>query len=340
MASSGAGPSYARQLEFRDALIAVAIVVALYVFMGNSGVLSFGQVSFVAVGAITAGVMTIPVGQKGVIVPGLFGVLSHHSVGNAESLILATAVGGLYAFLVGVPLMRLSGLAAGIATFAVLEITHNVLRNWEKIGPGAQTLTTIPKTTGILQATAGAVAVVIIAFLYQRSRLGRQLRAAREDPAAAQAAGIDVHRQRLWAFTLSGALSGFAGGLLVHHLGTLSTEDVFLELTFLSLAMLVVGGVGSLWGAVVGALLVSGLDSFLLDAEEPGPGQNGQVGFVNSVLGHGLWGGSALIGIGALMLIILLLRPSGITGGKEFRLPRPPKRPERREAPTKPAPSP
>jgi branched-chain amino acid transport system permease protein len=335
----GSWTGYARQLEFRDALIAAAIVVALYVFVGNSGVLSFGQVSFVAVGAFTAGVMTIPVDQKGVIVPGIFGFLSHHSVGNAESLLLAAGVGGLYAFLVGVPLMRLSGLAAGIATFAVLGITHNILRNWEKIGPGAQTLTTIPKTTGILQATVGAVAVVVIAFVYQGSRLGRQLRAAREDPAAAQATGINIHRQRLWAFTLSGALSGFAGGLLVHHQGTLSTEDVYLELTFLSLAMLVVGGIGSLWGAVVGALLVSGLDSFLLDAEQPTPGANGQVGFVNSLLGHGLWGGSALIGIAALMLVILLLRPSGITGGKEFGFPRGLRR-VRAAAPTKPAPTP
>ena len=68
------------------------------------------------------------------------------------------------------------------------------------------------------------------------------LRATREDPAAAQAVGISVHRQRLWAFTLSGALCGFAGGLLVHMLGSITTEQVYLELTFLTLAMLVVGG--------------------------------------------------------------------------------------------------
>ena len=66
---------------------------------------------------------------------------------------------------------------------------------------------------------------------------------------------------------LSGALSGFAGGLFVHFQGTINVQDVFLDFTFLSLAMLVVGGAGSLWGAVVGALLVSGLDSFLGDAE-------------------------------------------------------------------------
>jgi branched-chain amino acid transport system permease protein len=305
----------AREIEFRNALVAAAIVVALYVFVGNSGVVSFGQVSFVAVGAFASAVMTIPTDTKPIVVPGLFGVLRDHSIGNAESLVLAAAVGGVFALLVGIPILRLSGLAAGIATFAVLGVTYNILRNWEKIGPGPQTLSTVPETTDLLQATSGAVAVVVLAFAYQRSRFGRQLRAAREDPAAAQAAGIDIHRQRLWAFALSGALSGFAGGLYVHLQGTLSTNDVYLELTFLSLAMLVVGGIASLWGAVLGALVVSGLDSLLLNAE------NGEVGFVNDVLGRPLWGGSRLVVIGAFMALVLIFLPNGLTRGREFSLP-------------------
>jgi branched-chain amino acid transport system permease protein len=305
-----------REIEFRGALVSVAIVVALYVFVGNSGVISFGHVSFVAVGAFAAGVMTIPVELKPTITPGLFSLLGEHSIGNVVSLVLAAAIGGVFALLVGIPLMRLSGLAAGIATFAVLGVTHNILGNWTKIGPGALTLTTVPETTDLLQATVGAIAIVLVAFLYQRSRLGRKLRASREDPAAARAAGIDIHRQRLWAFALSGALSGFAGGLFVHLNGTLHVSDVYLELTFLTLAMLVVGGVGSLWGAVVGALAVSALDSFLLDAE------GGDVGFVNDLLGKPLWGGSRLVGVALFMAVVLVLLPSGLTRGREFRIPR------------------
>ena len=152
--------------------------------------------------------------------------------------------------------------------------------------------------------------MIVAAFAYGRSRLGRMLRATREDPAAAQAAGIDVHRQRLWAFTLSGALAGFAGGLLVHMLGSITTEQVYLELTFVTLAMLVVGGVTSLWGAVVGALAVSGLDSFLGRAEE---GVN--VGFALDVPT-----GTRLVAVGALMALVLVLRPSGLTGGRELTL--------------------
>ncbi|TML72278.1 MAG: branched-chain amino acid ABC transporter permease [Actinobacteria bacterium] len=308
-----------RQVEILGALVSVAIVVSLYVFVGNSGVVSFGHVSFVAVGAFAAGVMTIPVTLKPTITPGLFSLLARHSLGNVPSLVLAALVGGVFALLVGIPLMRLSGLSAGIATFAVLGVTHNILANWTKIGPGPLTLTTIPQTTGMLQGTLGAVGVVLVAFAYQRSRFGRKLRAAREDPAAARAAGIDIHRERLWAFALSGTLCGFAGGLFVHQAGTLQAGDVYLDLTFLTLAMLVVGGVGSLWGAVVGALVVSALGSFLLDAE------NGDVGFVNDLLGKPLWGGSRLVGVAAFMALVLVLLPSGLTNGREFGLPRLPR---------------
>jgi branched-chain amino acid transport system permease protein len=300
--------SAANEIYFLDALISVAIVVAIYVFVGNSGVLSFGQVSFVAVGAFAAGVMTIPLESKTGVLPQLFPILRDHTVGNVASLALAAAVGGVAAFLVGLPLMRLSGLAAGIATFAVLEITHNLLREWTKIGPGATTLSLVPETTGAVQATIGALIAMCVAFAYQRSRLGRQLRASREDAAAARGVGVSVHRQRLWAFTVSGALAGFAGGLLVHELGSITTEQVYLELTFITLAMLVVGGVSSLWGAVVGALAVSGLNSFLIEAEDG-------VGAVD------LPSGSRLILLGAIMATVLILRPSGITGGREFSFP-------------------
>ncbi len=317
--------SAADDVRFRTAIVNVALVVALYVFVGNSGVLSFGQVSFVAVGGFAAGLMTVPADVKPGVLPDLFPFLKEHSLSNPWSLALAAALGGAYAFVVGIPLMRLSGLAAGIATFAVLGITYNILTYWTRIGPGATTLTLIPVTTGYLQATVGALAVIAIAFAYQRSRWGRQLRATREDPAAAQAAGIDVHRQRLWAFVLSGALSGFAGGLLAHlPPGSLTTNQVYLDLTFLMLAMLVVGGTHSLFGAVSGALGVS-LVNILL--------QNGENGI--HVLGWkiSLPQGSSLVGVAIVMLVVLLLRPSGITGGREFPLPRPPRGGPRTEPP-------
>jgi branched-chain amino acid transport system permease protein len=105
-------------------------------------------------------------------------------------------------------------------------------------------------------------------------------------------------------------IAGFAGGLYVHLL-PLNTESLYLDLTFITLAMLVVGGSTSLWGAVVGALAVSALDSFLAEAE------NG-VRILGGTLD--LPAGTRVIVVGALMAVVLIRRPGGLTNGAEFRL--------------------
>lgn len=306
----GAFVSQVNQIYFITALISVSTVVALYVFVGNSGVLSFGHISFFAVGVWAAGVLSIPEAEKPATMPYLFDFLSSTTVGNIPSLLIAAAVGGVFALLVGLPLMRLSGLAAGIATFAVLGITNNLLRYYEKIGPGLNTFSSVPETTDVLQATIGALLVIAAAYAYQRSRLGRQLRATREDPAAANAVGVSIYRQRLWAFGLSGLLIGFAGGLYIHFI-PINVDAVYLDLTFITLAMLVIGGSTSLWGAVVGALFVSGLDSFVGEMED------GMTLFGQTV---DLPSGSRIVVVSSIMALVLILRPGGLTGGREASL--------------------
>jgi branched-chain amino acid transport system permease protein len=156
------------------------------------------------------------------------------------------------------------------------------------------------------------VLAVLVAWAYQHSRFGRLLRATREDPAAARAVGVSVYRQRLIAFVLSGGLAGFAGGLYVHLL-PVNTESLYLDLTFITLAMLVIGGATSLWGAVVGALAVSGVDSFLAEAENGVHVAGGTLDFP---------AGTRIVVVGALMALVLIVRPSGLTGGRELGLPR------------------
>jgi branched-chain amino acid transport system permease protein len=304
VSSTVSGP---HQLEFDTALVMVGIVVALSVFVGNSGVISFGHISFVAVGAYLAGLTSLDPETKTFIAPGLFPFLRDAHIGLFLSLLLAAGVGAVYALVVGIPLMRLSGLPAGIATFAVLGITYNVLSYWGKIGPGVQTITGVPET-GTWVIALGVIVAIVAAYVFQRSRFGRMLRATREDPAAARASGISIYRQRLLSFALSGALAGLAGGLYVHQLGLLTPELFYLDLTFVTLAMLVFGGIGSLWGAVVGALAISALNSFLGDAEN-----TVDIGFHIT-----LPAGTRLVTVGAVMAAVLILKPTGLTGGREF----------------------
>ncbi len=138
------------------------------------------------------------------------------------------------------------------------------------------------------------------------------LRATREDAPAARAVGVSVYGQRLIAFTLSGALAGLAGGLYVHLL-PVNTEVLYLDLTFITLAMLVIGGATSLWGAVVGAVVVSAVDSFLAEAE------NG-VHLPGGTLD--LPSGTRIVVVGTLMALVLIVRPAGLTAGRELPLPR------------------
>jgi branched-chain amino acid transport system permease protein len=303
--------SSSTQTEVVGVLVNITIVIALYVFIGNSGIISFGQISFVAIGAFAAGVMTIPAIVKPTLLPELFPFIADHSMTSFESLILAMALGAIIAAIGGVALMRLNGLAAGIATFAVLQIVHNILRYWEKIGPGAKSLALIPETTSLLPATLGALFAAVVAFAYQHSRSGRLLRASREDPIAARALGVNIHRHRLIAFSLSGALAALAGGLLVHQLGSITTEQVYLQLTFITLAMLVVGGSNSLWGATVGGALISILNIYLQKAEAGTSLGPLHLNFPN---------GMTLLIIGIVMTAILVLRPQGLTGGREVSL--------------------
>lgn len=307
----GSGTTAATQQDFITALISATIVYGLYVFIGNSGVISFGQISFVAIGAFSAGLFTIPTQPKHFVLMGLWSFIADHTVSNFASYLIAAGLGAVVALIVGLPLMRLSGIAAGIATFAVLEITYNLFLQWTKIGPGPTTLSLVPISVGVWQALIGAVIAAIVAFLYQSSRRGRLLRASREDPAASQAIGVNVTRERLLAFGLSGGLCGLGGALLVHQLGSITVDQLYLELTFLTLAMLVIGGSASLWGATVGALGISLLDSWLSAAEN-----TVHVVFFSVTLPNGA---SDLI-LGVIMAAMLLFRPQGVTGGAEFSL--------------------
>jgi hypothetical protein len=201
--------------------------------------------------------------------------------------------------------MRLPGSRPGSPPSPCSRSRTTCCQQWTKIGPGATTLSLVPETTGPLQATLGALVVIGVAFAYQRSRLGRQLRATREDAAARCGVGVTCTGSGCGAFTLSGALAG-SRRLLVHLLGSITTEQVYLELTFLTLAMLVIGGAHEPLGRGRRRARRQRLDSFLSQAEQG-----------THLLGHklDLPSGSRLVFLAAIMALVLILRPSGLTGG-------------------------
>lgn len=301
------------QRRITQGLINLVAVVGLYVFVGNSGVLSFGNVAFMAVGGYVSALLTMPAAAKGIFLPDLPAFLAATQWPVAAGALAGGAAAALLALVGGLPLMRLSGISASIATFALLVIAYVVIGNWTSVTGGQNSLMGLPIYVGLWTAALWAVIAIAVAFLHQESRSGLLLRATREDEAAAAASGVHMVLHRLLAFVLSAFLSGIAGVLLVHFLGTARIETFYLDLTFLIIAMLVVGGMRSLTGAVAGAIVITLLTELLRQAE---------VGV--SVAGTKLAvpGGLGDVLLALLMLLIILFRPKGIAGGREVFLAR------------------
>ena len=145
----GSGTSDATQQTVATALIYVIATVALYLFAGNSGVLSFGHVAFMAVGAYTTALVSIPLGLKHVTLPHLPGFLASASVGTTPAILIGGGVAAAFAAIAAVPLMRLNGIAAAIGTTSLLVIVNVVISNWYDVTNGTQTLVGIPATATI-----------------------------------------------------------------------------------------------------------------------------------------------------------------------------------------------
>jgi branched-chain amino acid transport system permease protein len=300
------------QRRITQGLINLVAVVGLYVFVGNSGVLSFGNVAFMAIGAYVSALLTMPAAAKGVFLPDLPAFLAAAewpAIGGALAGGIAAA---LVASVAGFPLMRLSGISASIATFAILVVSYVVLGNWTSVTGGQNSLMGLPIYVGLWTAAGWAVAAIIVAFIHQESRSGLLLRASREDEVAAAASGVHMVSHRLAAFVISAFLSGIAGVLLAHFLGTVRVETFYLDLTFLIIAMLVIGGMRSLTGAVAGAIVITLLTELMRQAEV-----GVTVGATTIAAPGGL--GDALLAL--LMLLIILFRPNGIAGGREISWP-------------------
>jgi branched-chain amino acid transport system permease protein len=301
----GSTLSLSGQLDVTTGLVQMCIVIGIYSFIGVTGVFSFGHVAFVAVGAYIAGVLAVPLAQKELLyqdLPGFFG-------STQLDPLLAILAGGVAAAGVGLLLApaygRLAGLSAALATFALLVIVRVVIRNWDELTRGTQGLLGVPQETTLWGAAVWAIACLVIVFLFQTSRVGLQLRAAREDDVAASAMGVRVGLLRGIALVLSAFIVGLAGGVYGQLLGSFNPDVFYLDLTFLTLAMLVVGGVNSLSGAVIGTLVLTFLSQLLRDIE-------------TSLDRPGL----TEVCFALILIAILILRPGGITGGREIMLPR------------------
>jgi branched-chain amino acid transport system permease protein len=231
-------------------------------FMGYTGQASFGQNAFAAVGGYCSAILTATYGVEPLV-----------------ALVLATCLSSLVAFAVGYPTLRLRGHYLAMATFALGLITYEITIEWTSLTQGYMGYSGIPPL-GILGyelASEKQMLVVLVGFLLlgvwissrlRHSRFGRALAAIAGSEPAAAALGVNVARYKLAAFVIAAAYGSVAGSLFAHFVGFISPEVFGTSMVVLSFTMLYLGGIGTTWGPVVGAVIVSLLPEALRGLKE------------------------------------------------------------------------
>jgi len=289
--------------------INLTLVLGLQVFMGNSGVLSFAQMGFMGIAAYASILFSMTPKMKAIALPNLYPILADVQTPFFLALGIGTMVTTVIAAVVGFPLMRLSS-GAPIATFALLVIIHRVLINWDNVTNGARTIFGIERFTTLGICAAFGILFVILSYWFKETTLGLRLRASRENEQAAASIGINKVIFRWMAFILSALMTGVAGVLWAHFIISFSPVSFYLKQTFLIITMLIVGGTGSVSGAVVGTLVITLI-------------YEGMRGIENAINISGVINfnvsGLTEVFLSTALIMILILRPAGITGGKEFQ---------------------
>ena len=292
--------------------INLILAVGLQLFMGNSGVVSFAHIGFMGIAAYGSVLFSMSPEAKNLALRSLYPALQPVHLPFVPALLIGAGVAALVAAVVGFPLMRLSGAAAVIATFALLVIIHVVLINWSQVTNGPRTLFGVDAYTTLWVSVAWGLFFVIGAYWFKETSIGLKLRASREDERAAASIGINIVIVRWVAFILSAFVVGVGGVLWAHFITSFSPLAFYLSQTFLIIAMLIIGGTGSVSGAVVGVVVVTAIFEGLRGIENA-INLAGALPFTVS--------GLTEVFLSTAMVLILILRPAGIMAGRELGWP-------------------
>lgn len=298
--------------DFERIAMLVAInmiaVVGTSVYTGNSGILTVGHITFFSIGAYATGLATTAPDLKAQFLPHLPEALLSLDVGLWGGLAAAVGVSLVLGIITGLPLSRLRDSSAVVATFGLLVISHFVLIGAKDFTNGNKAFYGVPEDTNLVLVTGLLLASLAVAFLFKESKAGLQLRALRETELAATAMGVRGNRRLLQGWVLSAVVMGLSGALFAHTLGAFSPRNFYLQETFALVAMLVVGGIRSISGAVFGTLLISLLVEFVRPFE------------AGITLGSfevpPLWGLAQIL-LSLVILFVMYRKPAGLMGSRE-----------------------
>ena len=260
--------------------IAIVLALGLNVIVGLTGQLSLGHAAFMSIGAFTSAMITIKTGLP-----------------FSLNLMATGVVTAVVAAIIGFPILRLTGDYLAICTLGFAEIVKVFFLNFEPTNkalgltvPSAKTVIPMPIYVWVIVI----LAIILVTFV-QSSRFGRALKAIREDEIAAEAMGINTARYKIQAFALGSFLAGVGGGLYAHFLSYINPSDFGFLKSVDILSMVVLGGLGSVPGTVIGSSVLASAPEFLRFMAQ-----------------------YRMLVYGALLVFLMVFRPNGLLGGVNF----------------------
>ena len=291
--------------------IYVTLGVSLNLIYGFTGQFSLGHAGFMAIGAYVTALLVLPPYYKEasfILEPLIWPFTVIHAP-FIVALLLSGLVTALAGFLIGLPVLRLKGDYLGIATLGFAEIIRIIANNLPHITNGALGIKGIPEFTNLWWTVGVAGVTIYVIKGLINSSYGRALMSIRENEIAAEAVGINLTYHKVMSFTISAFFAGVGGGLFACLLTTIDPKAFMFVMTFNILAVVVLGGLGSITGTVIAAFLYNFFLEYLRPIE---------AGFNLGPIHFPPIPGLRMVSFSVLLLVLILYKQRGLMGGVEF----------------------
>ena len=258
------------------------IAVSMNLLNGFTGLFSLGHAGFMLVGAYTYAILSIPVAKRagvyqyydgGIVqfsIPETFGNLLGESVGTVVGMLITLIIAGLIAaflaWLIGLPVLRLKSDYLAIATLGFAEIIRTFIQ-YEGFAPltnGSNTLRQYASFKSLYAYVIVAGLCIAVIVLIVNSTYGRAFKAIRDDEIAAEAMGINLAKHKMMSFIISSFFAGFGGGLMAMYMASVQAKSFTVSMTYEILLIVVIGGIGSITGSIIGTFLFVGCSEWWL----------------------------------------------------------------------------
>ena len=289
------------------------VAVSMNLLNGFTGLFSLGQAGFMLLGAYTYGILTIPTEQRESVYQYFDGGIVQFAVPVAIGILASGVVAAIFAYLIGLPVLRLKSDYLAIATLGFAEIIRAVFQ-WDKLGPltnGSNLLRSYPTFKSVLfPFIVSGICIAVIVMLIN-STYGRAFKAIRDDEIAAEAMGINLAHHKRIAFTVSSFFAGISGALLAMYQTTIQASMFKSAMTYEILLIVVIGGIGSVTGSCFSSFLFITCSEWILRFLD----NDTYIGDFHVPL---LRSGFRKVVFSIIIMIIVLFFRQGIMGTKEF----------------------